>query len=57
MTLLRFCQIILRTADIDSLKSAPLPEDYKDLQKQIWTFVQQFRKKAAALYPTVQELV
>ncbi|OXS57543.1 hypothetical protein B1A99_15900 [Cohnella sp. CIP 111063] len=55
--LLRFCEIILRNADLDSLGSAPLPEDYKDLQKLIWTFVQQFRKKAAALHPIVQELV
>mgnify|MGYP001375900111 CR=1 FL=1 len=51
--LLRFCEIILRNANIDSLKSAPLPEDYKDLQKLIWTFVQQFRRKAEALHPTV----
>jgi hypothetical protein len=44
----RFCDILLSDVDKKGLFSMPLPEDYKDLQKLIWTFVQTFRKKQAA---------
>lgn len=46
----RFCDICLQSADREGLFSTPLPEDYKDLQKLVWTFVQAFRKRAASKY-------
>ncbi|CAM4298580.1 hypothetical protein L1N85_19285 [Paenibacillus alkaliterrae] len=47
----RFCDILLKDVDKRGLFSMPLPEDYKDLQKLLWTFVQTFRRKLAAQYP------
>ena len=46
----RFCGIMLRTADLRGLFAARLPEDYKDLQKLLWTFIQCFRTDAALRY-------
>jgi hypothetical protein len=44
----RFCEILLQAADKKGLFAMPLPEDYKDLQKLIWTFVQGFKKEATS---------
>ncbi len=44
----RFCEILLQATDKKGLFAMPLPEDYKDLQKLIWTFVQGFKKEATS---------
>lgn len=53
----RFCDILLVAADKKGLFAAPLPEDYKDLQKLVWTFVQAFRKEAATRYSQDVEVI
>jgi hypothetical protein len=58
--LLRLCAILLKDADRAlemELAAAPLPEDYKDLQKLLWTFAQSFRKKLRERYPGQEEIV
>ncbi|WP_373229816.1 hypothetical protein [Cohnella sp.] len=44
----RFCDILLKDTDKRGMFAMPLPEDYKDLQKLVWSFVQTFRKKVAS---------
>ncbi|MFC5469043.1 hypothetical protein ACFPPD_09935 [Cohnella suwonensis] len=53
----RFCDIILRSENKPSLFAQPLPEDYKDLQKLVWTFVQAFRNKMVSHYALDHEIV
>ncbi|MCD9025846.1 hypothetical protein [Cohnella silvisoli] len=53
----RFCDILLKDVDRKGLFATPLPEDYKDLQKLLWNFVQTFRKKAATEYFQHEEVI
>jgi len=53
----RFCDILLEGADPADFPGTPLPEDYKDLQKLIWTFVQSFRRDVNLRYPGEDEAI
>ncbi|MBB6731830.1 hypothetical protein [Cohnella zeiphila] len=55
--LLRLCDILLKDADLAELVTSPLPEDYKDLQKLLWTFAQAFRKKVRKRYSGQEEII
>ncbi|WP_156926598.1 hypothetical protein [Cohnella panacarvi] len=53
----RFCEIMLRNTDKARLFAEPLPEDYKDLQKLTWTFINSFKKSANARYSYEQDIM
>lgn len=46
----RFCGIMLKDVDERGLYAESLPEDYKDLQKLVWTFIQRFRRQISDKY-------
>ncbi|MFD0670600.1 hypothetical protein [Cohnella sp. GCM10027633] len=53
----RFCDILLGQTDKKKLFAEPLPEDYKDLQKLVWTFIVTFRKAISVQYSQEADVI